>query len=197
MIRRHGALAPFAAAALMAAAAPALAAGMNRAVLDEINFARAHPAEYARDLMDGRGEDDHYARPDTGATEEAIDFLQRQPPLSPLAPNRDLALAATELAAAQGPRGLVGHAGADGSSPDERIRRHGVSRSVSAEAISYGYGSAAGVVRQLIIDDGVSNRGHRLTIFDPSLQIAGAGCGTHAVYRYVCVIDFAGAPLGR
>jgi hypothetical protein len=53
------------------------------------------------------------------------------------------------------------------------------------------------VVRQLILDDGVVNRGHRLTIFDPNLQIAGAGCGPHAVYRYMCVIDFAGAPIGR
>jgi uncharacterized protein YkwD len=184
-------------AAFLATASPVFAASLDRAVLDEINYARGHPAEYAQNLMDGRGDDSRYARANSGATEEAIDFLERQRPLPPLAPNQALAQTAAKLAAAQGPRGLTGHAGADGSSPGERIRRHGVSRAVAAEAISYCYGSAAGVVRQLIIDDGVSNRGHRMTIFDPDLRIAGAGCGPHAVYRYMCVIDFAGAPIGR
>jgi uncharacterized protein YkwD len=185
------------AASLVLTAFPAAAGGLDRAVLDEINYARAHPAEYAQDLSDGRGRSHRYADRGSGATEEAIAFLERQPPLPPLTHSHDLALAAAEQAAAQGPRGSTGHAGTDGSSPSERIRRHGVFRSLSAEAISYGYEDAAEVVRQLIVDEGVASRGHRLTIFDPILQIAGAGCGPHARYGYMCVIDFASGPVGR
>ena len=189
--------AALACAVLTLVTTPAAAGSLDRQVLDEINYARAHPAAYARDLLQSRGEDGQYGRRDPGPLEEAVDFLERQRPLPPLAANPDLEMAAADLVAAQGPRGLTGHAGGGGSSPGERIRRRGVSRSLSAEAISYGYGTAAGVVRQLIIDDGVSNRGHRLVIFDPNLQVAGAGCGMHAVYRYMCVIDFAGSPIGR
>jgi len=185
------------AATLVVAAWPAWAANLDRSVLDEINYARTHPAEYARDLLGSRGEDGQYGARDPRALEEAVDFLERQRPLPPLAADRALALAAGELTAAQGPRGLTGHAGADGSSPSERLHHRGVWRSMTAEAISYGYSTAEGVVRQLIIDEGVSNRGHRMTIFDPNLQIAGARCGRHAVYGYMCVIDFASAPVVR
>lgn len=182
---------------LACGAGPASAAGrLDQAVLDEINFARTHPASYAR-FLDQGDDDDGYVDPEPSARDEAIRFLERQSPLPPLTPNVDLGLAAAEQVAAQGPRGLTGHAGADGSSPSERIHRRGVWRARSAEAISYGYGDPAAVVRQLVIDAGVPGRGHRTILFDPNLTIAGAHCGPHAVYRYMCVIDFAGAPLGR
>ena len=178
-------------------ATPAAAGGMGREVVDEINFARTHPAEYALALRDSRGEDGRYGRRDPNVLEEAIVFLEHQRPLPPLSPSPALALAAGDLAQAQSSRGLTGHGGAEGSSPSERLHRRGVWPSMSAEAISYGYDTAAGVVRQLILDDGVVNRGHRLTIFDRNLKIAGAGCGPHALYRHMCVIDFAGAPVVR
>jgi hypothetical protein len=187
----------YAAALILSASTPAAAGMLDRQVLDEINYARVHPAAYARDLLQSRGEDGQYGRRDPGPLDEAVDFLERQRPLPPLTADQSLEMAAADLVVAQGPRGLTGHAGGGGSSPSERLHRRGVSRSLSAEAISYGYGTAAGVVRQLIIDEGVSNRGHRMTIFDPNLQIAGADCGMHALYRYMCVIDFAGSPIGR
>ena len=167
-----------------------------RAVLAEINFARTHPASYARFLDEG-GDDDGYADPVPSARDEAIEFLERQPALPPLALDSDLALAAAEQVASQGPRGLTGHMAPEpvAPAPSERIHRRGVWRARSAEAISYGYGDPAAVVRQLVIDAGVSGRGHRMIIFDPNLTIAGAHCGPHATYRYMCVIDFAGAPL--
>jgi uncharacterized protein YkwD len=179
-------------AGLSLLAAPAAAASLNQAVVDEINFARGHPAQYARMLR--QTQDEGYGG---DAFWEAIEFLERQPPLPPLDPSRGLALAAAGQAAAQGPTGRTGHYGADRSSPTDRIHRQGVWSSRSAEAISYGYDDAGDVVRQLIIDDGVPGRGHRMIIFDPALRAAGAGCGYHTVYRYMCVIDFAGEPVGR
>jgi uncharacterized protein YkwD len=68
---------------------------------------------------------------------------------------------------------------------------------MAAENISYGYDDPAGVVRQLIVDSGVPNRGHRANIFSAGYQAAGVGCARHAVYGAMCVIDFAGAIVRR
>ena len=193
MRARRGSLGLWA-AAMMLASTPAMAGSLDREVLDEINYARAHPADYAQVLRDTRAEDDRYGGVGAEAREEAIAFLERQQPLPPLAANPILATTAAEHTAGQGPTGLIGHRSADGASPSERIHRHGAWPIMSAETISYGYDTAGEVVRQLIIDYGVANRGHRAILFNASLQTAGAGCGPHTVYQHMCVIDFAGGP---
>jgi uncharacterized protein YkwD len=43
----------------------------------------------------------------------------------------------------------------------------------------------------LIIDDGVTDRGHRKNIFSRAFGTAGAACGPHPRFGNVCVIDFA------
>ncbi|EJL25561.1 hypothetical protein PMI01_04280, partial [Caulobacter sp. AP07] len=72
-------------AALVSAPA-AFAGGLDDAVLNELNFARTRPAEYARELrhqMRSSGSDDYsgFANEDPDAVDEAIDFLERQPAL--------------------------------------------------------------------------------------------------------------------
>ena len=168
-------------------------------VLAEVNFARAHPADYARELRDAaRQPDDGYsslAYEDRDAVEEAIGFLMRQPPLPPLQPDIRLAAAARAHTSAQGPRGELGH-GAPGSL-GLRLQRNGMWAGLAAEDISYGHDTARDVVRQLIIDSGVPDRGHRANIFGRAYQMAGVGCGAHSVYGSMCVIDFAGALAQR
>jgi len=171
-------------------ASSALAAGrIDADVLFELNFARTRPADYAETLME-RGEPSE-------ALDEAVDFLQSQDPLPPLAPSAILARAAASHAADQGPRGLVGHRGSDGSNLGQRIQRYGVWGGVAAEGISYGQASARDVVRQLIVDEGVPNRSHRQDIFSTSVRHAGVGCGPHRVWGAMCVIDFAGMVQAR
>jgi uncharacterized protein YkwD len=179
---------------LLSILAPAAFADeLDDAVLAEINFARANPADYARELRRqavsvGRGD---YSGNDPEAVEEAIDFLQQQPSLPPLKWDDRVAVAANQHTRVQGPRGDVGHGAAGGLG--RRLQGAGVWAGMSAENISYGYDDARDVVRQLIIDSGVPTRGHRHNIFGTGYQLVGVSCGAHRAYGAMCTIDFAGA----
>lgn len=188
---------------LALASTQAVAAPMtlNAAVLDEINYARTQPRDYAemlrhyRESYDGNVVDDpdeagiHTTQEGVRAVDEAIDFMERQQPLPPLYDARLLSQAAGDHAAEQGRRGDTGHISANGLTPGQRVARRGGGIYV-AETIAYGFATPVAVVRQLIVDDGVAGRGHRSIIFTPTLHYAGAACGPHPVYSAMCVIDF-------
>ncbi|MBS0332454.1 MAG: CAP domain-containing protein [Proteobacteria bacterium] len=170
----------------------------QEAILAEINFARQNPRAYAAELLLQPVSDweaalgpDPQADADAGAYGEAIEFLQRQAPLPPLSPDDRLTQAALEHVADQGLSGATGHNGALGERFDDRLRRHGAVFGVAAENITYGPAEARDVVRELIIDKGVRDRGHRRNIFLAAVREAGVSCGPHAVYGDMCVIDFA------
>lgn len=180
-------------------------------IVAELNRARADPSAYALELarhrLRFRGMIVHepgeriYRKTKEGlpAVDEAIAALQRQPPLPPLASYAPLALAAAGHVRDQGPTEARGHKGSDGSSPIDRAVRQGLRPWAVGEVIAYGPENAATVVRELIIDDGVPDRGHRLAIFNPDFGRAGAACGPHRGYRMMCVVDFASptdAPAG-
>ncbi|MGB5916430.1 MAG: CAP domain-containing protein [Phormidesmis sp.] len=124
------------------------------------------------------------------AVEEAIAFLRSQPAVGPLEYSADMASAAKSHAQDQR-GGEVGHVGSDGSRGAQRLEQFGVENSGSGENIDYGSSSAKGVLMSLIIDDGVADRGHRTNLFSPDWTTAGAGCGSHATYRTVCVVNYA------
>jgi hypothetical protein len=75
---------------------------------------------------------------------------------------------------------------------ESRIQKYGNYTS-AAENIAYGTTGGREIVLQLIIDDGVANRGHRTNIFNPSLKFLGSATSTHTVYQTETVIDYAGA----
>lgn len=186
---------------LLLLAGPAAAQTLDDGVLGEINFARTHPQDYARVLLDEarspRSRVSSFAYEDPAALREAVDFLERQRPLEPLRQAPELAAVAFDHASAQGREGGVGHVGSDGASLGERLRRRGVFASSAAEDISYGYRTPQDVVRQLIVDSGIPSRGHRNNIFGATYREAGVGCGGHPQYGVMCVIDFAGALVRR
>ena len=189
------------AVAALAVGAPAYASapGLEARVLEEVNYARTRPADFARLLRDYRNhpEEGRTSIEGPGALDEAIEFLERQAPLPPLRADVRLARSAANYAQDQGPQGYTGHVSADGATLGDRIHRQQVWSMSSAEAISYGYENARDVVRQLIVDDGVSSRGHRKVLFDTMLRFAGVGCGPHRVYGAMCVIDFSGPMIAR
>ena len=137
-----------------------------------------HPQDYARRLVSDRVTawelavgPRRAAAGDPGAFDEAVDFLMGQPPLPPLQasttpwpPPRSSTL--RRKAAGR----LVGHDSADGERSDARLRRHGMRADISAENIAYGPPTPADVVRELIIDPGVPDRGDPRNIFHPELD---------------------------
>jgi hypothetical protein len=164
---------------------PPAHARLERAVLDEINLARAQPAEYARTM------------PHTVAGDEARSFLEHQATLPALELNPLLAAAAAGHVADQGPRGGSSHTGSDGSSPMQRMQNGGVWSTIYAEEIAVNANDASAIVRQLIIDLGVAGHPHRGDLFSANLKFAGVACGPNSATKTMCVIDLTAAPPAR
>ena len=157
-------------------------AKLENDVLEEINFARTQPAQYAKTRLEP------YAvkNPSTAIT-ECINEMKAMQPLPPLKFGKGLALAAKEWVNMQGPGGGVGH----DMHTDPRIRKHWAC-STWGENISYGYDDARMIVIRLLEDNSDPNRGHRKKILSRAYTHVGIGCGLHKIYRFMCVQDFAG-----
>jgi hypothetical protein len=180
---------------------------LEQDVLAALNAARTDPAAYAGSLKTYRGyfkanivvmpgnPVDYETVEGTAPVDEAISFLGGQATLGALTPGEVLAAAAADHVAEQSVSGRTGHYSADGSSPGDRVAKRGGGALV-AEVIAYGAVDAADVIRQLIVDDGVPDRGHRGVIFTPHLRYAGVACGPHPEFKMMCVIDMADTPDG-
>jgi uncharacterized protein YkwD len=159
-------------------------------VRDELNLARTAPQQYAQILasrMEGcqgvEGE---------AAVREAIRFLEKARPLSPLVLSDGISSGALTHVLDIGPAGGRGHVGSGGTMPWDRMARFGQWSGRAGENIYYGQRDARGIVIALIVDDGERSRGHRKNIFSPDFHYTGIACGPHASFGRVCVIDFAG-----
>lgn len=197
-------------ASAASAVAPAHAAtpSFEQAVLVELNRARERPQEVAEELRRYRrtlrGLISHQANgrvrmatvEGASAVDEAIAFLERQRPLPRLARSILLGHAARTLMAEQALTGSVGHYSRDGRNPGGRVRAAGGGDAVG-ETIAYGFADPAAVVHQLIVDDGVRDRGHRALIYAGEFRFAGVGCASHPRYRQACTIDFSASPDGH
>jgi uncharacterized protein YkwD len=168
----------------------------------ETNLARSDPAAYARHLeallprFEGRllerpGRPLLRTEEGAPAVREAIAALRAQKPVPQLRWSKGLAAAAMDHVKDQGPIGRLEHRGTDGSSPARRAERRGRWLTAMAENIAYGDNPAREVVIQLLVDDGVPDRGHRSNILDPRWGVEGVACGPHREYRQICVMDYA------
>jgi uncharacterized protein YkwD len=177
-------------------------------IISEMNRARANPPGYEQVLLNWRrrfiGKKARLrnrvflqTQEGTSAIDEAILFLRKTQPVAMLQLSRGLTLAARDLVRDQGLRGTTGHYASDGSNPFQRIERYGKWQNIAGENIAYGPDSAQAVVRDLIIDDGVPDRGHRTNIFQPRFRLTGVACGYHRQHRVMCDIQYAGGYVDR
>ena len=175
----------------------------ERDVLDATNHARLFPKAYAELVrkyrakhLGGKNFKTRFGviatQEGLAALDEAIAFLEAQPSLPPLKASKGLSDAARDHAKDIGAAGIVGHEGSDGSNPVTRVNRHGKWRSSTAENIQFGNGDGPKIVMQLIIDDGVPNRGHRTNVFTKDFKVAGVAIAPHTKYGSCCVIEYAG-----
>ena len=160
-------------------------------VFASINVARTNPAKFERILSQWRscfagnllclpGQLKLATNEGVAAVDEALAFLRSTKPVPALQRiSPGMSAAATRFCADIGPKGMRGHTGSDGSSPYDRISRHGKWSGSAAENIAYGMSEAEEVVASWIVDDGVASRGHRNNIFKREFTTAGVGIGAH------------------
>lgn len=176
-------------------------------VLVELNKVRTNPARYAQEyitplLTRFTNEDPNIRVTDDGrnlmteegpkAVKECIAELKKAKAVPPLKPSKGMSKAAKDHNRDQGPSGRTGHQGFDNSDPFKRMNRYGTWQKIAGENISYGENSAREIVIQLLIDDGVVNRGHRKNIMEDQFLVVGIAVGTHKFYNWMCTMDLAG-----
>ncbi|MDR2733537.1 MAG: CAP domain-containing protein [Spirochaetota bacterium] len=187
------------------AADAAYLAAIEKDVILEMNKVRSDPAKYSDLYIKPRAQyykGKTYAPPgqialltDEGASavNECANALRKSKSVGLLSPEKGLSLAAQAHAADQGRTGQIGHTGSDRSTTDARMKRYG-SFSGSwtyGENIDYGSKTAREILASLLIDDGVSDRGHRKNIMHKDFTQTGAGFGAHTRYGAMCTITFA------
>ena len=173
-------------------------ATLERGVLAEVNRARTDPDGYA-DLLEARikyyrgvfyrapgDETALQTREGVAAVREAIAALRAARPMPALRLSDGLSHAARDHVRDEGPRGAMAHEGSDGSMPWDRADRYGHWKTRVSENLAFGPASPRDVVEELLIDDGVRDRGHRKAMLDPDLRVAGVSCGPHKSYRVMC-----------
>jgi len=139
------------------------------AMLDEINLMRSNPAgyiayveQYRRDIQSGRTFGSSLP-----VIDELIAELRRTPALSILEPAPCIYEAARKHGLDQKSRGYTGHDGSDGSWPWERVKSECSQMSDGNENLVGGLADVRESVILLLVDDGISSRGHRKTLLEP------------------------------
>lgn len=128
------------------------------------------------------------------AVKEAIEFLEKQTPIQPLRWCDEIAQASKDHASDIGPKGLIQHDSSDGKTGvKERLRKYGNVVSCYGENLSFHCDEAKEVMIQLIVDDGVQNRGHRENIFNTEFNVMGCFTNAHKDFNQMTCIDYAGA----
>jgi uncharacterized protein YkwD len=162
---------------------------MDKEMIKEINFVRQYPKVYASIIANylsneskswwGLNKDEYEA----GI--ELIEELRVMSPSQLLYPKECVYQAATKHAKDCVDRGFTAHTGSDGSSPFTRISQfcQGIEGN---ENIVGGKKNVRILVIQLLIDSGISSRGHRYNILNPSWKYVGCyGYEGDRMYNYI------------
>jgi len=123
---------------------------------------------------------------------EAIEFLKGVRPLVTLLDVPvGMVFAARDHIADLGGRMDVSPDGSDKSTPQTRLKRYASHVGRFAQLTALGQRTPVGIVMQLVVDDGVSSRVDRQSIFDPDARLCGLSLGPHSMNDAVAVIMLA------
>lgn len=172
------------------------ATSLDLEIIAEINRLRTQPKSYINDIkreyasLNAQGvykKNDVLIKTQEGqkAVKEAIRFLKKIKPVGSLERASCLSLSAQDHVTEQGGQGLFGHTSLNGSNPNDRAQRYSKSHVYCGENIAYGSTEATAIVIQLLVDDGVPNRGHRTNLFRPEFNSIGVASGYHSQYGYM------------
>jgi len=117
-----------------------------------------------------------------------IKTLNQQNPLPVLKADRLLSQLAFSHAKESGERGTTGHDGFD-----DRFRKAKNDFWKMAENCYYGHNDALEIAVELLIDNGITDLGHRNNMLNRDLGFIGVSIKPHhSVYEYNCVMEFGG-----
>jgi uncharacterized protein YkwD len=141
-------------------------------MLKEINFARCYPQVYAdiveQSLTDEARSWGGVSYDDYSAGKELLEELRSAQPLNPLLPSECIYLVAKAHGQEEVKRGFTGHQGTNGSWPWDRILGKCKDMAEGNEnLVGGGRGTPRSSVIQLLVDGGISSRGHRYNTLDP------------------------------
>lgn len=177
---------------------------LEKEVIYEINLFRSNPEQYAeqyiaplakyynKKILNYPGDRPIKTIEGQRALTECVNYLRKASPKPILYPDKNLSRAARSHQLDQQKTGKTGHLSSDGSTMRDRVQRFGEWKIGIGENIAYGNTSARQIVIFLLIDDGVSNRGHRDMLLRSDMKLVGVAYGKHPVYETMCVMDFAG-----
>lgn len=147
---------------------------LEKVMIREINFARCYPAIYADIVAKDMAEDSPLSFDDYRAGVELLNELRTMKPLHALQPHPCLYESARRHGKDQEEHKFVGHIGSDGSDPDDRISEACDQLERGDENLSCGnWGNPRTNVINLLIDSGISSRGHRYNLMDFGWKFVG------------------------
>ena len=170
-------------------------------ILKEINRVRANPQAYAKWIEDNRAKLPYTPEPPRlNVIDEAIRALKSAVPLPQLSASPLAYKAAKAHLDEQLPTGQYSHTSKNGDSINDRLKKVGKLTGAYSENAALMNPenplTAERVVLLWIIDDLVSNRGHRKNLLNKNYLVTGIACGKFPdskVYKdyAVCVANFA------
>lgn len=139
------------------------------------------PMEYAVQTVEGKD-----------AFVDAIEFLKKQNPVPKLQYDERLQKSASDHVNDLGPKGLASHEGSDGKSVYDRIEKYCEWDKICSENIDLGGRTADDILVNLLVDDGVPDRGHRKILFNDEVRFFGCMSGIHKDFGIISIINYAG-----
>ncbi|EGR33777.1 scp-like extracellular, putative [Ichthyophthirius multifiliis] len=167
---------------------------LSKQVYEELNKVRQNPLSYILYLeniiqyfddliLNKPGETPVKTNEGKSAVIECIKFLKQQQKLQPFEYDQYLTIASQDHAIDIGLNNLVGNIGSNGFKMSQRIEKYGEWQGKIGENIEFGAKSAQEIISNLLIDDGVQSRGHRLNIFSYEFRKVGVGCAFHRQFQ--------------